>query len=343
MEGREPPVPVTIRALANKCGLSVATVSKALNGYTDISEATREAVEKAAKEMGYYPNAHARALKYGKSYNLGVLFADDTHSGLTHAFFSEVLESFKKEAESAGFDITFISHNLGTGRITYEEHCHYRQIDGICIAAVNFADKEIQNLFEGTLPIVSIDNVCGKWPCVFSDNDTGMSLLVRYIAKRGHRKIAYIHGQDGESTRQRLSAFKRTMEQLHLQVPEVYIRPSHYTDPEHLQKVFTELMKMEDRPTCVICSDDFSAYGAFGAAETLGLRIPEDVSIAGFDGIAAMKYMHPHLTSVRQDTDKIGRDAARRLISLVEVPSQPSRGNILVPCSLVEGETVRKI
>lgn len=92
---------VTIRELSKRCGLSISTVSKALNGYTDISDATKEAVALAAKEIGYYPNAHARALKTKRSYNLGVLFVDDNQSGLTHAFFSFVLESFKKRRNAA--------------------------------------------------------------------------------------------------------------------------------------------------------------------------------------------------------------------------------------------------
>ena len=90
---------VTIRDLAEHCGLSVSAVSKALNGYSDISEATRQAVMAAVRELDYHPNAHARALKSGRSYNLGVLFSDDSQSGLTHPFFSVVLEHFKREAE----------------------------------------------------------------------------------------------------------------------------------------------------------------------------------------------------------------------------------------------------
>ena len=101
-------MPATIRDLARHCGLSVSAVSKALNGYSDVSDETRQAVMKAAQELDYHPNAHARALKKGRSYNLGVLFSDDSQSGLLHPFFSVVLESFKKEAEAAGYDITFI-------------------------------------------------------------------------------------------------------------------------------------------------------------------------------------------------------------------------------------------
>ena len=129
---------VTIKDLASRCGLSVSTVSKAFNNYEDISKETRELVRRVAKEMGYYPNAIARTLKTNRSYNLGVLFDDGMNSGLTHAFFMNVLNSFKVEAEKRGYDITFINHHVANSRMTYLEHCRYRNIDGVFLACANF-------------------------------------------------------------------------------------------------------------------------------------------------------------------------------------------------------------
>ena len=103
---------VTIKELSIHCGLSVSTVSKALNDYPDVSEETKQQVRAAADELGYRPSAIARSLKIGRTFNLGVLYSDDTESGLTHSFFSPVLQSFKKEAERRGYDITFITHNM---------------------------------------------------------------------------------------------------------------------------------------------------------------------------------------------------------------------------------------
>ena len=124
--------------ISDQCGLSVSTVSKALNGYDDISEETKKLVRQTAEALGYRPNAQARALKLGRSFNLGVLFADDNQSGLKHSYFSAVLDSFKVEAESRGYDITFINHNIGRSRMTYLEHCRYRGVDGACLACVDF-------------------------------------------------------------------------------------------------------------------------------------------------------------------------------------------------------------
>ena len=105
----------SIKDIAKACGVSVATVSKALNGHNDISQATKEKVREAARQIGYMPNSAARALKTNRTYNLGVLFVDEAQSGLTHEFFAAVLDSFKRHAEGRGYDITFINHNIGHG------------------------------------------------------------------------------------------------------------------------------------------------------------------------------------------------------------------------------------
>ena len=334
---------VTIRDIAQHLQFSVSTVSKALNGYADISQATREAVEKACKELGYFPNSHARALKGGKSYNLGVLFEDDQNSGLTHPFFSEVLESFKKEAEAGGYDVTFISHHLGSGRMTFEEHCQYRRIDGVCIAVVDFEAEEVMALARSSLPLVTIDRSCGDWPCVRSDNAGGMYALTRYTLDMGHRRIAFIHGRASASTNPRLSTFRSMLEEAGITIPPAYLVECDYALPDELEKAFLKLLELEERPSCIFCCDDYAAFGAYAAASKAGVRIPDDISIAGFDGIKTMQLMHPRLTTVWQDAGQIGKSAARCLIHLIEHPEQEQAKRILVPCRLLEGDTICRI
>ena len=147
----------SLKDLAKECGVSVATVSKALNDQPDIAQATRERIHAAARRMGYLPNAAARALKTNRTYNLGVLFVDEKQSGLTHEYFSAVLDSFKVEAEKRGYDITFINHNISGRSMSYLEHCHYRGVDGVVIACVNFYDPQVVELVNGDVPVVTID------------------------------------------------------------------------------------------------------------------------------------------------------------------------------------------
>ena len=331
---------VTIKQLAQYCGLSVSAVSKALNGYSDVSDATRQAVMKAAQELDYRPNAHARALKSRRSYNLGVLFRDDNLSGLTHPFFSVVLEYFKQEAEQEGYDITFIGHHMGSGRVTYLDHCRYREVDGVCVACTDFYDPEIRQLVHSDYPVVTIDHRFEGVPCVFSDNTGGIRQLVEYIYSLGHRRIAYIHGHVSAVTDVRLETFLKTAEALGLTLPTEYIQACSYNDSEDARHSVRALMELKDRPTCIMICDDYAALGAFNAASERGLHIPEDLSISGFDGIAQMQAFRPRLTTVYQDAPQMGREAARLLISRIEGKDVPE--TLVIPTRLIPGETVAK-
>ncbi|MBN1777510.1 MAG: LacI family DNA-binding transcriptional regulator [Clostridiales bacterium] len=334
---------ITIRELSKRCGLSISTVSKALNGYPDISQVTRERVIREAREIGYHPNLHARALKTKRSYNLGVLFSDDNHSGLTHAFFSFVLESFKKEAERHGYDVTFISHNIGESEMTYLEHCHYREVDGVCIACINFHEPEIAQLVNSDMHVVTIDHLFSSRTCIQSDNVNGIRQLVRYVYSKGHRKIANVHGQRSAVTDTRLGSFYRTLEELKISVPDRYVLESQYNEPASMYRAVQSLLKLPDRPTCILISDDYAALGAYDAINAAGLRIPQDISVAGYDGIPMMQMIKPRLTTVRQDTARLGAEAAHRLVELIENPKTAIPEITLIPCSLIEGETVAPI
>ncbi len=330
---------VTIKELSRKCGLSVSSVSKALNGYHDISPATKDAVERTAKEMGYYPNSNARALKTKRTYNLGVLFADDEMFGLTHAFFSMVLESFKRAAEERGYDVTFISHNIGKTRMTYLEHCLYRKLDGACIACVSFETREVVDLSASSLPIITIDHPYKSRSCVKSDNEGGMILLMNHIYSLGHRRVAYIHGAPSSVTDTRLRAFNRAAAALGLETPPEYVREGRYNSPASTRAQAEILLKLKNRPTCILAPDDYAALGLLEAIKAEGLRAPDDISIAGFDGIRMSQVMTPRLTTIRQDTERLGREAASRLVRMIEDPKGAAPETVIVPCELIAGET----
>ncbi len=336
-------VAVTIRELSKKCGLSISTVSKALNGYSDISKATRAMVGQIAKEMGYFPNTHARALKTKRTYNLGVLFVDDTQSGLTHSYFSTVLEAFKSEAERSGYDITFISHNFGSNHMTYLEHCSSREVDGVCIACVDFLGPEIAALVNSDLQVITIDHLFSNRSCIQSNNLDGMRQLVEYVYEMGHRKVAYVHGTKSAVTDVRLGSFSRTADELGLRVPECYLQDCIYNNPSSVYQATHRLLEMPDRPTCILVSDDYAALGALEAAADMGLKVPEDVSIAGYDGIGMMQLMRPRLTTIQQDSIRIGTEAAKRLVELIENPKTTLPEIAVIPCTLLEGETIKDL
>lgn len=331
---------VSIKDVSAKCGVSVATVSKSLNDHSDISKATKEHVRRIAKEMGYFPNSSARALKTNRTYNLGVLFVDEAQSGLTHEYFANVLDSFKVEAEKNGYDITFINKYTGRKNMTYYEHSKYRGVDGVVIACINFTDPDVLELIDGELPVVTIDHVFNNRTAIVSDNIKGMKDLISYLYEKGHRKIAYIHGADSSVTRNRVGSFYKTMGELGIEVRDEYVKCGIYHDPDTTAKLTKELLELKDKPTCIIFPDDFSCIGGINAIKELGLSIPEDISIAGYDGIVLSQVLDPKLTTLQQDTKALGRNAAQKLIALIENPKAAIVERVVVEGKVLTGSSV---
>lgn len=331
----------SIKDISIACGVSTATVSKALNGARDISEATRERICHTAEQLGYHPNAAARTLKTNRTYNIGVLFKDEAESGLTHEYFAAVLEGFKSQAEASGYDILFI--NTNNASMSYYEHCIYRNVDGVAIVCADFNDPRVLELIKSHLPIVTIDYVFNGRMAVLSNNLKGISDLVRYIYSKGHRKIAYIHGAPSAVSEARLVGFYRTTEELGLPVPEAYVRPGIFHDPESCARLTAELLDLPDPPTCILFPDDFSAIGGLNVIKKRGLKIPDDISVAGYGGINLAKVLEPELTTLHQNTRMMGNTAAGQLIELIEHPKTTFAKTAVVDGELWEGKSVSAV
>lgn len=331
---------VSMKQIAELCGVSVATVSKALNGHKDIGEETREMIRRKADELGYMTNSAARMLKTNRSYNLGVLFEDQGGRGLTHEFFASVLEGFKAEAAAQGYDITFINKSLMNGTSTYLQHCKYRGFDGVSIICVNFFDDAVMELIQSDIPVATVDHVFNNTIAVVSDNVTGVESLVCYAAGKGHRKIAYIHGNPTAVTQNRLTGYYRGCEKMGIPIRNDYIRPSNYYDADSSYEAAKRLVSMKDRPTCILFPDDFSLIGGLKAIKDAGLRMPEDISVMGYDGIVVSQVMSPRITTYRQNAEMIGQTCAKKLIDQIEHPNTTLPEICNIAGSLMEGESV---
>ena len=332
---------VSMKDIARRCGVSVATVSKALNGLPDIGEETRQRICAVAAEMGYMANSAARALKTKRTYNLGILFVDERRSGLSHEYFSSILEGFKQEAEAHGYDITFINSNVGSQPISYLRHCRYRGLDGVLIACVNFHDPRVEELAQSNIPVVTIDHVFPDRKAIQSDNVDGLETLVHYAYDKGHRRIAFLHGEDSAVTKGRLTGFYKACKELDIQVPPEYVIPCVYHDPKRCEEATRQLLQLPERPTCVIFPDDYSFMGGYNAIMEAGLRIPEDISALGYDGINLARLMH--LTTYTQNAMTIGRTSAEQLIAQVESAESADSAPIMIHGGLMEGKTVKQL
>ena len=334
---------VTITDISKACGVSRATVSKALNGAPDVAPKTAQRIRELARQLGYLPNATARALKMGRSYNIGVLFSDATGGGISHEYFSRILESVKAEAEALGYDITFISKDLGAMQMDYYEHAKYRSCDGVVIASADFTDPAIMRLAMSEIPTVTLDYTFDSRTSILSDNVRGMETLVRFVYENGHRKLAFIHGEITSVTQKRIASFKKTCAGLGILVPPEYIRPAVYHDPRSSGLATRALLELNERPTCIFYPDDLSFLGGMSELERHGISIPKDMSVVGYDGIPLSQVLRPRLSTYRQAAERMGQEAARLLVEQIEHPDTWLPQQITVEGELLRGDTVRRL
>ena len=329
---------VRLKDVAQACGVSVATVSRALNGQADETKPLTEMICRKAGEMGYVQNAAAFALKTNRSSNIGILYEDQMH----HEFFSALLNDLRRQATARGYDLTLIGEtDRETGN--YYEHTRRRNLDGVIVIQADFDSAGVIRLASSSMPSVVIDHMYDGCDCVGSDNRAGMMQIVRYAWERGHRRLAYITGERGAVSRERTEGFYRGCAELGIRVPEKYVQEGHFHDPEDCFRRIHALMEEADPVTCILCPDDYSCFGAMLKLKEEGIRVPEDISLVGYDGIAMGQMISPRLTTYRQNTEEIGREAVDLLVEAIEEPERHAPRHITVEGRMIEGETVQAL
>lgn len=329
--------------IAEQVGVSVGTVSKALRNSHEISQEMKDRIVRIANELGYVANSSARSLKTNKSYNVGVVFEDNTSAGLSHDYFSIMLNSIREELTKSGYDFTFVSNNIGESKVSFLNHARYRRCDGVIVVTADFKDPEIVELVKSEIPVITIDHMFKNRTAILSDNEDGLREVVKYVHSQGHTKIAYIHGEDTTVTQERLGSFYRTCKELGIEVNEDYVKEAQYHYPKQAGQRTRELMALKDRPTCIIYPDDYSYMGGATEIEKHGLKIPDDISVVGYDGIFLSRILRPVLTSYKQNSVEIGKVAVQKLVAQMTNPRSSAKKHVLIRGSIQEGQTVKKL
>jgi LacI family transcriptional regulator len=334
---------ITLKDVAQRCGVSVASASKALNNMPDISPGTARRIRDMAKELGYYPNVAARALKTSRSRTIGILLFLRGIVVWTHEYFSKIISSIQVQAEKSGYDITIINCDCISIMGSYLAYCKYRNYDGVIIVSAHFSEPTLIELVNSDISVVTIDYLFNHRSAVISDNVQGMHDLVQFVFSRGHRRIAYIHGEDTMVTRNRIASFYKTCEELGVEVPPEYVKAAQYHDPENSALATRELITLRKRPTCILYPDDFSYIGGMNELEKQGLSIPDDISVAGYDGIYLTQVLHPKLTTLEQDAEGIGTQVIRMLLKAIDKPKSFIPKHVILPGVIRAGESVKAI
>lgn len=332
----------TIYDIAKLTGFSPTTVSKVFNGYTDVSEKTKRKILEAAQELGYVPNAHARTLTTKRSWTIGMLFNETSGAGLLHPYFGGVIEGFKKVATSKGYDLMFITKDIGGKPSGYLEHCKIRGVDGVFVVLPEYTDPYFYELIEAGIPSVVVDWDTTHASTIYSDSLQGSELAVNYLYSLGHRSIAHIGGGHSFAGEKRMQGFVGSMQRLGLPIrPEYIVHGSFDFTIESGRKAMEQLLQLDERPTAVFTAGDNLAVGAMLAIREHGLTIPDDISIVGFDDIEMAKFLTPALTTIRQNSYGLGSKAADMLIYLIEGNEGYQRE--ILPVELVVRDSCRPL
>ena len=305
---------VTIYDISEKSGFSPGTVSKALNNYYGVNAETHRKILEVARQMGYTPNANARALKAKHSFNLGVLFYLRDSLDLCQSVFIQILNEFKRVTEARGYDITLLSKGKDLGAQAFVKHCRVRQFDGVLIFG-DYAADLVQELMKSEIPCVGFDYLGDLMSGVTCDNYEKTKEMVTKLIEMGHERILFLTGEDNYVTEERKRGFSDAFREKGKEwLPCVR---ACYSNPEMCFDMTLKLYP-EIKPTAILYPDDYSAIGGINALRQLNVSIPEDVSVASFDGSIYSQLTSPQLTCVRQDVNKIGVALAEKLIKIIE-------------------------
>ncbi|WP_435925801.1 LacI family DNA-binding transcriptional regulator [Paenibacillus sp. DYY-L-2] len=322
-------------------GVSVSTVSKIINNYSDISEETRAKVLEIMKETGYVPSNSAKTLATKKSNLIGVIFAGKLNIDFTHPFFIEVLNSFKKQMGFLGYDLLFFS-NEKTHALDgdYLARCRHFHVDGCIIVTGQQVEPSISELDHSEIPCIGVDiELKGRSSgYIMSDNYKMSYKVVEHFYLQGYRELGYIGStQESDISNIREKGYKDAIESFGLAVNENWFINGDNFFEESGYEAINKMIATGDLPQAIFAASDLIAIGAMRALKEHRLNVPQDVAIIGCDDIEACKYTTPSLSTIRQNKDKIGRLAASLLYDLIN--NQSVTSNVVVEPELVIRES----
>lgn len=309
---------VTLRDVAREAGVSVNTVSRALNGKPDVSPETRARVLEVAKRLGYRPNRLARGLRSNKTFTLGVIVTD-----IANPFFAELVKGVEEAARAKGYSI--LLGDTSEDPAKEEEAIQVmmaERVDGLLITPVQSSRKALEEVLESGFPVVLMGRYFSDLdaPFVVTDDVQGAAMAIEHLIGLGHRNIAHVAGPlHISSARDRLLGYRKTLEAHGIPLRESYVLEGAVT-LEDGYAAGKELLRLEPFPTAVFAYSDFVAVGIMQAILEAGLRIPEDISLVGYDDIVFSAYTKVPLTTVRIPKRKLGKEAVRLLLSKIEKP-----------------------
>lgn len=311
---------VSIKDIAKRVNRSITTVSRALNGYDDVSPETKQLVLETAKEMGYSPNTFAQRLQKQQSDTIGLILPTFSPR-FSDPYFSELLAGIGNMAADLGFDLLVSTRSPGSEeKEAYEKLIEGRRVDGFIVVRTRKQDQRIDYLRSQDFPFVAFGRTddCSQFSYVDEDGYFGMRLVAEYIANLKHERIACILPPAGLAfSEKRLAGLRDGLGEFNITLDESYIKEGDLTQKSGYQ-IGSELLELPEKPTAIIACNDLMAFGVMSAAQDRNLVVGEDISVTGFDDIPMSEYSHPPLTTVHQPVYQIGGMVCEMLVKIIQ-------------------------
>lgn len=324
---------VTIRDVARQAGVSVATVSRVLNSSGPVSPATRERVEAVAEELEYVPHGGARSLITRRTTNLGVVLPD-----LYGEFFSQLIRGMDQATRAAGYHLLLSGSHADGAELAAALRAMRGRVDGLILMSPDITPKELVKVVPTGLPVVLINTEVGenrRFDTLNVDNRGGAYAAVRHLVSMGRRRIGLIGGNpSNHDARERRAGYRQALADAGLEADRGLEVESDFTKAGG-QRGARALLAVDGRPTAVFAANDSMAVGALSAFREAGLRVPEDMALAGFDDVPIAQYVVPPLTSVHVDLLRFGERAVETVVGALLDPSSHEPRHEVVETRLV--------
>ncbi len=327
----------TIKDVARHAGVSASTVSRALSGKIPVDEATRERVLRSVAELGYKPNLMARGLKEGRSRILALVLPD-----ITNPFFPKLVQCVEERASERGYSLILCDcANNPEREALHIESLRNRYVDGVIYTGVTSDPRHIETLRRADVKVVVMNrDFDAGAPCVTNDNFAGGRAVIRHLAESGHRRIACLACRlDSQHCRQRLAGCVEAFREAGIGDYEQYlVRDAETIEDAHRHTL--AFLSRRERPTAFFVFTDILAVGVYSATSDRGLRVPADVSVAGFDNIGLARHMIPPLTTYEHPVCRIAAAAVAILAAQIEEGGEAGYGTTVVAGGLIRRKSV---
>ena len=319
MNHKQPPK-ITIIDVAAEAGVSYGTVSRVINNNVNVKEETRERVLDAMQRLGFVANRQARSLAGGKSNSIGVLVPD-----LGTGYIGEIIRGIDAELGLSGLDlILYTTHRTASKEANYVANLATGMVDGLLLVLPRSPADYIGILTQRNFPFVLIDHqgTSQDCPSVGATNWQGGYNATEYLIKLGHQRIGFITGwMDLGCALDRLDGYRSALRTYHIPEAPELIYEGTFFQPDGFAGA-SALIDLPNPPTAIFASNDVMAMGAMDAVRSRGLRVPDNISILGFDDIPQAALVHPALTTVRQPLEQMGRVATQMLLDVLKAPDK---------------------